>query len=523
MGEKMQLDYLVVYEGGAVAMWRNVFGEGRSNDWEDLGIVAAGVRGVTGPMIRFGDMDGDGMTDFLAVNDDGSIRMFRNLGIVGSEDNKGVSMRFADLTGDGKADIISVDGNGRARAWINQGLGFWDSIGEIATGFPDQDLSASRIEFADVNGDGKADYLIIYGGGAVKAYLNNGNLPSMPEGKRIWQEGFEISPGVGEPGRKVHFADLNGDGYDDFLIIYDGGAVKCWLNNKNIPPKNGERIWSEGEEIATGVGEPGSKVRFADLTGDGKAEYIVQYLGGAARAYRNLGRIPGPQKQKWADMGLVALGVNPQGPVRYADINGDGKADYLVRFGDGTVNAYINSNKWEFVEAPEPGGDTNFPTPGDDRSWRDIPCTDDAANDALTDAAGKWKGVKADKAWQDAIAGWKKNITDKNYKYGFPESIANFFNEPPNMECDELAEDNGCHGGTYLKCEDDKGEAGPASSFILNSFMRLESVSCPDYPGTQPQPLSRHHSYSGTNLRQPKGPETTPKPTWASLLQPLRQ
>ncbi|CCT63634.1 related to acetylxylan esterase [Fusarium fujikuroi IMI 58289] len=342
-------DYLVIYQGGAVKAFRNTLKEGGRN-WDDLGTIAPGIEGVAGEMIRFADMDGDGLADFLAVADDGSIRMWKNLGITGT---KGQSIRFADLTGEGRDDLISVDSRGRARAWINKGDNKWEAIGEIAPGF-DEDLSDSRIEFIDVNGDKRADYLIIYGGGAVKAYLNNGNLPD-PGDRRIWQDGITISPGVGAPGSKVRFADLDGDGYADFLILYEGGAVKYWQNNKNIPPRNGGRIWKEGIVVATGVGEPGSKVQFADLTGDGKADYIVQYDGGAARGYRNNGKIPIGEGRKWNDMGTIAAGVSPQGPVHYADINGDRKADYLVVFDGGAVNAYLNNHDWAPKLPDNPG------------------------------------------------------------------------------------------------------------------------------------------------------------------------
>lgn len=275
--------------------------------------------------------------------------MWKNLGIVGT---KGSSMRFADLNGDGKDDIVSVDAKGRSRGWVNKGLSF-EPIGEIALGL-NEDLSSARIDFADVNGDGYDDYIVIYGGGAVKAYLNTKNI--LTDGARNWQNAITISPGVGEPGSKVRFADLNGDGYDDFLILYEGGAVKCWLNNKNVPPKDGERIWGEGEIVATGVGEAGRKVRFADLTGDGKADYIVQYDGGAAKAYRNNGKIGGSSKdRKWTFMGTIATGVSPQGPVRYADVNGDGKADYLVAFGGGAVNAYVNAYDWKPKQTVDDG------------------------------------------------------------------------------------------------------------------------------------------------------------------------
>ncbi|KAL4722684.1 hypothetical protein ACLX1H_010567 [Fusarium chlamydosporum] len=337
-------DYLVVYDGGAVKAWRNSgkLNKGGGSNWHELGTVVPGVSGVTGDMIRFADMDGDGLADFLAVAKDGSIRMWKNLGIVGV---KGKSLRFADIDGDGRADIMSVDGRGRTRAWLNK-KGKFDDIGEISPGF-NNDMSSARIEFADVDGDGLADYLIIYGGGAVKAYLNNGNIGTK-NGKGIWKQGITISPGVGEPGAKVRFADLDGDGTADYIIMYDGGAAKAYLNMGNIGKNNGERLWRDGSEIATGVGVPGSKIRFADLTGDKRADYIVQYDGGAAKGYRNLGNIPKVGKGRaWNLMGTVAGGVSPQGPVHYADINGDGKADYLVVFDGGAINAYVNDYDWK--------------------------------------------------------------------------------------------------------------------------------------------------------------------------------
>ncbi|EEY19128.1 FG-GAP repeat domain-containing protein [Verticillium alfalfae VaMs.102] len=383
-------DYLIVYDGGAVKSFLNtgnLNSNGEQRNWLDLGTIVPGVSGVTGSMIRFADMDGDGQSDFLAVADDGSIRMWKNLGIVGT---KGASLRFADLTGDGKADIVSVNHKGRARAWLNKGLGVWDDIGEIAPGL-DEDLSSATIHFADVNGDKRADFLVVYGEGGVKAYLNNGNLPD--KGKdRIWQTGQTISEGVGEPGRKVRFADLNGDGYADYLVVFDGGAVDAWLNQKNIPATNGGRIWGYRTTVATGVGEPGSKVRFADITGDGKADYLIQYVGGAVKGYNNTGNIPDiGRARNWANMGTISTGTSPQGPVRYADLNGDGKDDYLVVFGSGIVHAYINSCDWR---APEPVGGGEGDEIDGDSTCEDIKrwlSFDSNANDGVPRAfASEW-------------------------------------------------------------------------------------------------------------------------------------
>lgn len=364
---------MIVYNGGAVKALTNS-GNLNSNsaerNWDDLGTIAPGVPGVTGDMVRFADLDGDSRADFLAVADDGSIRMWRNLGIVGSKSN---SFRLTDLTGDGKADLISVDAKGRAQAWLNKGVGKWESIGEIAPGL-NEDLSSARIVFADLNGDQRSDFIVIYADGIVKAYLNNGNIPDAGKG-RIWQDALVISPGVGEPGRKIQFADLNGDSFADFLIIYDGGAVDAYLNNQNIPPKNGERIWQARHTIATGVGEEGSKVRFADLTGDGRDEYIVHYEGGAAIAFNNTGNIPeAGLPVNWQAMGTIAGGVSNQGPVRYADLDGDGKDDYLVVFAHGTIDAYINTCDWKQKDPPAED-------PPEDDPPEDDPPEDDPDND----------------------------------------------------------------------------------------------------------------------------------------------
>ena len=379
---------MIVYEGGSVRALRNSGNLNRNanrRNWHDLGTIAPGVAGTTGDMIRFADMTGDGLADFLQIQDDGSIRRWSNEGLVGADVD---DLRFADLTGDGKADMIYVDPVGRARAWLNSGLGVWRDVGAIATMRADEDLSDSRILFADVNGDGLADYLVVYGGGAVRAWLNNGAIVKHADGDqsaRIWGDPMVIATGVAgnSDGGKVRFADLNGDGFDDYLVLWDGGAVDAYLNQQQIPP-NGRPIWRAKETVATGVGELGSKIRFVQLNKDGKAEYMVQYDGGAAKAYLNTGDIPGSSKiLNWIDVGTVAAGVSEPGPVFYADIDGDGKDDYLVRYADGSVSAWLNTCDWIVKETPGHGGDDGGddedgpykPNPDDDELFPTCPYT----------------------------------------------------------------------------------------------------------------------------------------------------
>ncbi|SPJ85854.1 uncharacterized protein FTOL_11637 [Fusarium torulosum] len=100
------------------------------------------------------------------------------------------------------------------------------------------------------------------------------------------------------------------------------------------------------------------------LLGDGKADHIVQYHGGATRTYRNNGNILIGEGRKWNDMGTIAGGVSPQGPVHYADINGDRKADYLVVFYGGAINACMDNHDWALKPPDRP--DQPIPTePGE--------------------------------------------------------------------------------------------------------------------------------------------------------------
>jgi FG-GAP-like repeat len=476
----------------------NLNKDANKRNWDDLGTIAPGVSGVTGEMIRFADMNGDGLADFLMIAKDGSVRMSSNQGLVGADVT---NLRFADLTGDGKADMIYVDAVGRAFAWVNGGLGSWQNAGRIATIRADEDLSDSRILFADVNGDGRADYLIVYGNGAVKAWLNNGNVGKQ-DGQLLWSGPYDIAPGVAEndDGSEVRFADLNGDGFADYLVLYDGGSVDAWLNQQQIPP-NGRQIWRDKETVATGVGEPGSKIRLVQLNDDGKADYIVQYEGGAADAYLNTGDIPGSRDTvNWKDVGEVAAGVAEQGPVFYADIDGDGKDDYLVRYADGSISAWLNTCDWKVKpggifpedpgDDPDPGDGPDLPDPGNDDgdgggtgpgAWRNVSCNYGSIDDLLEPRDKRWSDAQADEAMTEAFRFYNDAPPPKDSGVEFSMVLAAFFQSgsglSTSMTCNELVGATGCSAAGAPNCND--GES-PAGWLILTSMLSINSVS--SYP-----------------------------------------
>jgi lysophospholipase L1-like esterase len=366
-------DYLVVDPAtGTTTAWANGGQNASAQDgwlWTSLPVVVNGDDDIgqgpnllgdpSGTRVQYADIDGDGKADFLAVLPGGGVYAWLNGGVVGGAfawtsegeiatgvGSPGSEVQFADVTGDGKADYLVVDAasgavtlwrNGGANASANNG---WDWIpdGQIATGV----APGAQIQFGDVNGDGKADYLDVDPStGSVTAYQNGGADASATDGW-LWTPMGAIADGIGN---QIQFADMSGNGRDDYLDVRPDGSVLEWYNAG--VGSNGTIVWVGPLTIATGVGAPGAEVRFADVFGTGRADYlVVDPATGAVTAWENEG--PGGSGASlinWAPRGVIATGVGALGSeVHFADVWGTHRADYLtVDPSTGAVDDWYNA------------------------------------------------------------------------------------------------------------------------------------------------------------------------------------
>jgi FG-GAP-like repeat len=147
------------------------------------------------------------------------------------------------------------------------GLYKWTSIGIIASGVG----IGAGVFFADMDGDGKDDYVWLDANGAAYLWLNGG---TGKDGTWIWTPKGKIATGVGAVREDIRLADIDGDGKADYLWVdQTTGETKMWRNGG--VGSGGNWIWTPQGEIATGVGAVGSLVRFADLGGTGRADYLT--------------------------------------------------------------------------------------------------------------------------------------------------------------------------------------------------------------------------------------------------------
>ena len=207
-------------------------------------------------------------------------------------------VRWADFDGDGRMDYLTVASSGVVSAYLNRGgdgLGGWSPIGQIATGLT---TDGNRVRFADYDGDGKADYLLIGTNGAVQVYLNRGG-----DGRGGWLVLGEVATGITTDASLVRLADLDGDRRADYSVISTEGSVQTYLNRGG----DGRGGWLFLGKVAVGLTTQAAQVTFADFTGDGNADYLLADL--STNAITEYAWAGGDGHGGWINQGRVASGV----------------------------------------------------------------------------------------------------------------------------------------------------------------------------------------------------------------------
>jgi FG-GAP-like repeat len=104
-------------------------------------------------------------------------------------------IRFADIDGDGKAEFITVNADQTVSAFRNLGglgHGSYDISQEIGTGW-----TPDRTWFADITGDGKAEIIKVNLDGTMWSWTNYNGLSGWPYGGSVqvgygWHEPAQV-------------------------------------------------------------------------------------------------------------------------------------------------------------------------------------------------------------------------------------------------------------------------------------------------------------------------------------------
>ncbi|KAH6667843.1 hypothetical protein B0J14DRAFT_567201 [Halenospora varia] len=432
--------------------------------WQSAGKLADGNVGplvgdfVQTASVHLADMNGDGRDDYVWVHPiSGAVTLYINGGYTASGGVNWIS----------KGQVAtSVAQNGDVTAYINggeksEGGWLWNPIGKIAGG-----TGATRLttRFADIDGDGRADYLFVRPKGSLTAWFNSGH-DDRPDWEPLGVSAGKIASGVGAPYWQIVFGDLNGDGKKDYVQVDPKtGALTVWLNTG-----------TGGTYVA------GDGIRFADMDGDGREDYLSVDPNGALTLYRNHGY-------------NTASNCYWRGcPI--ADLDGDGRADYLWVDTDGSVKAFLNGGS-----GPNGGSIQFADTNGEGRAdyldvspssgavtewyndcfgsglanitnsvWQNAKCSDVGVTDEALDPSLRWDAVNATGAWIGAISHWRANPS--NGGLSFIQQVSKFFESRPGMDCAVTVDRNGCDES--IECDTANY---PAGYMIINSLIQLSKL-----------------------------------------------
>jgi LmbE family N-acetylglucosaminyl deacetylase len=271
-------------------------------------------------------------------------------GDVGTAPAYASTLQLADVNGNGFPDACIRRADG-VRCALNNGGKFLPHT-LFSAAFSDEHgwsppQYGSTIQLADLNNDGKAD---VCGRGYVGMQCALANPSGTGFSAVSWWTGdFSDAQGFAASAssyRSIHLADVNGDGFADVCGRGSEG-IWCGLNNHQggFSPRS---LWLApmfSDAQGWGLDQYGATIRFADLDGDGKADVCGRgyYDVWCARANATGTGFSAPSvwSQSFSDAAGFSADSYSQS-IRLVDINADGKADLCARGAAGVSCATSN-------------------------------------------------------------------------------------------------------------------------------------------------------------------------------------
>lgn len=270
------------------------------------------------------DFDGDGNKDIIFGATDGKVHIFSSTGKeifrppYWPKQTGGPilsDVQLADLDGDARTEVIVASQDGKVYCLNNLGREKWilDTRGKILVSAP---------EIADVDGTGQQNVFVGSKSGTVSRIG--------PDGHLVWEVKMDKSVSAA-----IVASDLNGDGVKEVVCKDDGGRVF-------LLHAGGGKMRGWPQDTAENLTWP-FNVDANDIDGDGVKEIFTTTPDKKFVMWDMLG-------EKISEFSLTD---GAHTAPRLADLNGDGKDEFIIGQADGTVTVCDKSGNplpgWPFV------------------------------------------------------------------------------------------------------------------------------------------------------------------------------
>ena len=297
------------------------------------------------------DFSGDGLSDLLWRNSDGTVTDWLGTS-TGSfsgnwdnlHNNPGASWQVVgtgDFNGDGLSDIVWRNSDGTVTDWLGQANGSfsgnWDNLHN------NPGSSWQVVGTGDFNGDGFTDILWRNSDGTVTDWLGQANGTFSGN----WDN---LHNNPGSSWQVVGTGDFNGDGFADILWRNSDGTVTDWLGQAN------GSFSGNWDNLHNNPGASWQVVGTGDFNGDGFTDILWRNSDGTVTDW--LGTASGSFSGNWNNL-HTAVPTN-LAVVGIGDYNGDGIDDLLLRSSSGGLTQWLAQSNGTFTANihfanPDPG------------------------------------------------------------------------------------------------------------------------------------------------------------------------
>jgi hypothetical protein len=299
-----------------------------------------------------GDIDGDGKTDILAVDETwNQLNVWRNTSTTGiiSWDSFSFmigfttlptpySLEVGDLNGDGKLDVVVTNGGGNTISVFQN----TSSPGVISMA-PSIDLETTQspmfVSIGDLDKDGKLDIATAnsnnFGLGTVSVLRNTSSAGTITFAPRV-----DFNAGEGGVWC-VKLEDIDNDESLDILVTSGGSALLSVFRNISTPGSLNAGSFEPKVDFATGSYP--AIMATGDFDGDHRTDVAVgNAVDNTISLFRNTATAGAINSSSFTREDISSPA--PWNPTT-GDVDGDGQLDILVRDGsNGNIIVYKNSS-----------------------------------------------------------------------------------------------------------------------------------------------------------------------------------
>jgi hypothetical protein len=257
----------------------------------------------------------------------------------------GNSSTMPDWTGDCSADIVINNVAGELFAWAGRGslTGLFGTRRKVGGGWTQ--AAVPRILTGDFNGDGRTDIIANHSTGQMRGWAGSGDLSA--DNKLFPGPSVLVGTGFSTTSMdELATADVDGDGRTDLIARNTvDHRIRTYWSSGDLSAD--AKLFSVSVDTSVGLYRKDTYTRMlaADVTGDGKADLIVQDQDGRLFAHESTGDFTDPQRPLWLPGRLIGTGWrDTQVPlILTGDVNGDGRSDLGARYADGRLRFWIST------------------------------------------------------------------------------------------------------------------------------------------------------------------------------------